>query len=104
MVKKLGFVFAAIPVLGWLLSLLWNWLGTGTPFTAHGEWNNLPLVLTTIPCLWLWQLLNDNHVLRYYPYAVLLLYVFICTGLYFFFGAALGLLVRRIASMFKPRS
>ena len=104
MVKKFGLAFAAVPVLGWLLSLPWNWHCFGTPFTASGEWNNFPLLILTIPCLQIWDFLDSIYVLRHYHYPVVLLYTLICTGLYFLVGATLGLCVRQIAAALKRRT
>jgi hypothetical protein len=93
MVKWMTVVFGAVPVLGWLASMPWNYLGFGTPFTGHGEWNNLPLWLATAPCLQLCEAISRCAPLfREHPYATVLLYTLVCTVLYALTGYAIGCL------------
>jgi len=96
LIKRFAIGFGAISVLGWLLSLPYNWIGFGTPFTAHGEFNNLPLVFATLPCLWIWDWLGDLHSdwLRHHPYVVLVMHTLASVVLYALVGALVGLGVR----------
>jgi hypothetical protein len=96
LIKRFAIGCGAIPVLGWLLSLPYNWIGFGTPFTAHGEFTNLPLVLATLPCLWIWDWLSSLHNdwLRDHRYVVLVLHTLACVVLYALVGALVGLGVK----------
>jgi hypothetical protein len=99
-VKKFALAFAAIPILGWLLSLLWNWWGFGTPF-ATGEWTNLPLICLTLPCLHLWERLGGSRLLMHHPHVVMLLYTLLCAALYFLAGIVVGVGTRQVVLIFR---
>jgi hypothetical protein len=96
MVKWITIVFGSVPILGWLASMPWNYRGFGTPFTGHGEWNNLPLWLVTLPCLPGAELLfnADFQWLREHRYACVVIYTLVCATLYASAGYLLGRLVR----------
>jgi hypothetical protein len=96
MVKWVTILFGGVPVLGWLVSIPWNWLTRGTPFTGCGEWNNLPLWFVTLPC---WPIAdfafrNDVAWLREHRYACVILYTVICTIFYALAGYLLARFVR----------
>ncbi len=97
MAKWMAIVFGAVPVLGWLLSMLWNCWKFGTPFTGHGEWNNLPLWLATFPCMQIADVIFSDRIplLWHHPYAGVVVYTLVCAILYALAGSALGLLVRK---------
>ena len=88
--------FGAIPVLGWFLSLFFNWWKFGTPFTASGEWNNFPLWIATMPCntIGLW-LFDHITILQNNPYLLAILYTLICVVLYALTGFIIGILVQK---------
>ena len=96
--------FGAIPVLGWFLSLFFNWWKFGTPFTGSGEWNNFPLWIVTSPCLKIGaQLLGHARILQNNPYLLVILYTLICVILYALVGFIIGFFVQKCLSMVKCR-
>jgi hypothetical protein len=100
MIKWTTIVFAAVPLLAWLVSIPWNCLTRGTPFTGTGEWNNLPLWLATFPCSPIADFVfrNDVSWLREHRYACVILYTLVCTILYALAGYLLARLVRLVAT------
>jgi hypothetical protein len=96
MVKWMTIVFGSIPIIGWLLSLPWNYRGFGTPFTGQGEWNNLPLWLVTLPCLPVADWIFDANIqwLQGHRYVCVILYTLVCTILYGLVGLVLGCVIR----------
>ena len=95
MVKWMTIVFGAVPILGWLASMPYNWWAFGTPFTACGEWNNFPLWIVTSPCWQIYGVLDySSRLFQEHPYPIVVLYTFICTILYALAGFVFGLFVR----------
>jgi len=83
--------FGSIPILGLLASMPINYHNFGTPFTAQGEWNNLFLLLVTLPIA---EFICGGNSRWLHSYAGVILYTLICTVLYALAGSLLALLVR----------
>jgi hypothetical protein len=95
MIKWMTITFAAIPLLGWLLSLPFNYFHFGTPFTACGDWNNFLLWEATVPCWDICDILaQSSRLLQKHPYVTVTLYALVCAILYALAGFLLGLFMR----------
>ncbi|MBN1471261.1 MAG: hypothetical protein JW925_05740 [Syntrophaceae bacterium] len=93
-------IFGSLPVLGWLVSLPYNWWALGEPYTARGEWNNLPLWLVTMPLNRLAMMLSDS-LMAEDPYLVVLIYTALCSVIYAVIGTAISICVQWIITKLK---
>ncbi len=85
------FIAAAIPIAGWLVSMPYNWWTMGDPFTASGEWNNLPLWIVTLPLNRIAEILFDKALFPDHPYSLILIYTALCSIIYVVIGAGLSM-------------
>ena len=94
-------LMGAIPVMGWLISIPYNWQAMGNPFTATGEWNNLPLWIVTLPLNHIAGILFSRDWFPEYRYCLILIYTLICSIIYAVIGIAVSTGVQSIIRKLK---
>jgi hypothetical protein len=103
MSKRPGIVFGCIPILAWIVSLPWNCLVGGSPFSSV-EYSYLPLLFATRPLLWLAEWLQEGplHLIGYYNIHIhMLLYTLLTSLVYFAIGLFIGSFVQALRKLCK---
>jgi hypothetical protein len=92
--KKCIAIFAVVPVLGWLASLVHNVTVCGE-FFCYSDVAYLPLHVATFPFMWLIGWLSD--MFGEHTHRVFVVYTLLCAATYGLVGAAVYSIVRRHA-------
>jgi hypothetical protein len=98
--KKWIIGFAAIPILGWIASLLHNWSLGGKLF-FYSDIAYAPLFIITFPCEPIMRWLSN--VFSEHTHRLIFLYAIICAIIYGLLGSAVGYVIRFYNSP-KPQS
>jgi hypothetical protein len=99
-VKWMTIGFGSVPILGLVASMPLNYHNFGTPFTVHGEWNNLFLWESTYFCWPIYVAISGRND----SYGCVILYALICSFLYALVGFVLGLALRGLYLLFSCNS
>ena len=103
-VKIIAILFGCIPIIGWLISMPYNLWALGTPFTATGEWNNLPLWIVTLPLSFIAEILFDGNWFSEQRYVLILIYTVICSIIYTAVAILLAMCLQSIIKKLKKQN